>query len=133
MRQRAIARGRRQAREHRGKRIAGKDATDDFRGKSLRTLHRMGVIGAAEPAVVRSRLAGGGAARVDHSRVEGRSRRERMSGEKRGGSHRLPPARCSSRTSNAPRPQATSSPLASACTIVPAAPKRQRRARRSRS
>ena len=40
VRQRAVARGQRQARQYRRKRIAGKDATDDFRGKSLRTLHR---------------------------------------------------------------------------------------------
>jgi hypothetical protein len=38
--QRAIVRWQRRAREHCRKRIAGKDATDDFRGRPLRTLHR---------------------------------------------------------------------------------------------
>jgi hypothetical protein len=38
--QRAVALGQRQARQYRGKRIAGKDAADDFRGQPLRALHR---------------------------------------------------------------------------------------------
>jgi hypothetical protein len=40
VRQRAITRWQGQARQYRRKRIAGKDATDDFRGGPLRTLHR---------------------------------------------------------------------------------------------
>jgi len=40
LRQRAITRRQRHARQYHGQRIAGKNATDDFRGKPLRTLHR---------------------------------------------------------------------------------------------